>query len=97
MRIPWPIRRLTKGWSQVYKVSTYATDLEAAHERIVHNFKKLMSGHSLIWTELRVGELEWKGMRFEIDVEAYDRKQANFVGAAQGFCIRPDLLEERTA
>jgi hypothetical protein len=56
-----------------------------------------MSGHCLIWTELRVGELEWKWVRFESDVEAYNRKKANFLGAAQGFCIRPDLLEERTA
>ena len=36
-----------------------------------------------------------KGRRFEIDEEAYDPKQEHFLGAAQGFCIRPDSTERK--
>lgn len=61
-----------KGWSQVYKIVTYTTDLQAAHERVVYNMKKWMPGHRPIWTELGVRELGLKEMRFEIDVEAYE-------------------------
>lgn len=59
---------------QVYKVVTYATDLQAAHERVVYNLKKWMPEQRPIWTELGVKELGLKEMRFEIDVEAYDGK-----------------------
>lgn len=64
-----------KGWAQVYKVVTYATDVHAAHERIVHNLRTWMPGQGPIWTELGVRELGLKEMRFEIDVEAYDGSQ----------------------
>lgn len=61
-----------KGWSQVYKIVTYATDLQAAHERIVFNIRKWAPNHKPIWTELGVKELGLPTMNFEIDVEAYD-------------------------
>lgn len=70
-----------KGWSQVYKVVTYSTDIKSQHESIVKNLRKWMPNHRAIWTELGVKELGLDTMHFEIDVEAYDVEGA---AAAQG-------------
>lgn len=65
-----------KGWSQVYSVMTYSTDIQAQHERIVENLKKWMPNHHAVWTELGVKELGGgPAMRIEIKVEAYDPQQ----------------------
>ena len=61
-----------KGWSQVFRVVTYSTDIPSQHERIVYNLKKWMPNHQAIWTELGVNQLGSNKMHFEIDVEAYD-------------------------
>ncbi|KAI9151330.1 putative L-PSP endoribonuclease family protein [Paramyrothecium foliicola] len=61
-----------EGWSQVYRVVTYSTDIYSQHERIVYNLKKWMPNHQVVWTELGVNQLGSDKMHFEIDVEAYD-------------------------
>ncbi|OAA81557.1 Endoribonuclease L-PSP/chorismate mutase-like protein [Akanthomyces lecanii RCEF 1005] len=61
-----------RGLAQAYKVVTYATDLAAAHEHIVRNLRRWMPENPPIWTELGVAALGAPGMKFEIDVEAYD-------------------------
>lgn len=64
-----------KGWSQVYKVRSYHTQLnEEAQNAMVRNFKKWMSDHKAVWTCLQVGRLGEDNMRVEIEVEAYDPK-----------------------
>jgi enamine deaminase RidA (YjgF/YER057c/UK114 family) len=61
-----------KGWSQVYLVRTYSTDIPAQSEALVRNLKKWMPGHRAVWTQLGVKELGAKGMRVEVEVEAWD-------------------------
>lgn len=64
-----------KGWSQVYKVRSYHTQLnEEAQNAMVRNFKKWMPDHKAVWTCLQVGRLGEDNMRVEIEVEAYDPK-----------------------
>ncbi|KAI9658511.1 MAG: hypothetical protein M1831_003949 [Alyxoria varia] len=65
-----------KGWSQVYRVVTYSTDIKSQHQHIVRNLKKWMPEHYAVWTELGVKELGSEAMHFEIDVEAYDEEGA---------------------
>jgi hypothetical protein len=65
-----------KGFSQVYKIVTYSTDMRAQHEHIVRNLKKWFPDHSPIWTELGVTQLGVDEMHFEIDVEAHDPQGA---------------------
>jgi enamine deaminase RidA (YjgF/YER057c/UK114 family) len=65
-----------KGWSQVYRVVTYSTNIAPQHDRIVENFRKWMPDHCPVWTELGVKELGLDVMNFEIDVEAYDEEGA---------------------
>ncbi|KAM3448617.1 hypothetical protein MY3296_007650 [Beauveria thailandica] len=65
-----------KGWSQVFRVVTYSTDIPSQHERIVYNLNKWMPDHRPVWTELGVKELGSNKMHFEIDVEAYDPEGA---------------------
>lgn len=62
------------GWSQVYRIVTYCTDISAVDERIRYNLKKWMPNHQAVWTELGVKELGIKTMHIEIDVEAYDNR-----------------------
>lgn len=61
---------------QAYKVVTYATDVAAAHEHIVRNLRRWMPENPPMWTELGVAALGAPGMKFEIDVEAYDPEGA---------------------
>lgn len=64
-----------KGWSQVYKVRSYHTQLnEEAQNAMVRNFKKWMPDHKAVCTCLQVGRLGEDNMRVEIEVEAYDPK-----------------------
>ncbi|KAI1392943.1 YjgF-like protein [Hypoxylon trugodes] len=65
-----------KGWTQVYRVVTYSTDIKATHQRIVENFRKWMPDHQPVWTEIGVKELGLPIMHFEIEVEAYDPQGA---------------------
>jgi enamine deaminase RidA (YjgF/YER057c/UK114 family) len=65
-----------KGWSQVYRVVTYSTNIAPQHERILENLRKWMPDHCPVWTELGVKELGLDTMNFEIDVEAYDEEGA---------------------
>jgi enamine deaminase RidA (YjgF/YER057c/UK114 family) len=67
-----------KGWSQVYRVVTYSTDIPSQHEHMVRNLRKWMPDHHAVWTELGVKELGGgEAMHFEIDVEAYDPEGAS--------------------
>lgn len=69
-----------QGFSQVYKVVTYSTDIQSQNEHIVRNLRKWMPGHAAIWTELGVKELGGgEQMHFEIDVEAFDPEGASAV------------------
>lgn len=61
-----------EGWTQVYKIVTYSTDIPAQHERIVENLRKWMPGHRAVWTEVGVKMLGVEEMRFEVEVEAWD-------------------------
>jgi enamine deaminase RidA (YjgF/YER057c/UK114 family) len=66
-----------KGWSQVYKVTTYSTNLPEQHEHIVRNLKKWLPDRKATWTEVGVKELGAPNMRFEVEVEAYDPEGAS--------------------
>ncbi|KAF3054767.1 hypothetical protein CFAM422_013252 [Trichoderma lentiforme] len=73
-----------KGWSQVYRVVTYSTDIKATHDLIVANYRRHMPGHHPTWTELGVKELGLPTMHIEIEVEAYDPEGATTeLGQAQ--------------
>ncbi|KAI1800398.1 YjgF-like protein [Daldinia bambusicola] len=65
-----------KGWSQVYRVMTYSTDIKATHDHIVENFKRLMPDHQPVWTEVGVKALGLDTMHIEIEVQAYDAEGA---------------------
>ncbi|QDS69480.1 hypothetical protein FKW77_006456 [Venturia effusa] len=65
-----------KGWSQVYRVTTYSTDVKSQSEIIIANLRKWMPEHKATWTQLGVKELGLDTMHFEIDVEAYDEEGA---------------------
>lgn len=65
-----------KGWSQVYKVLTLSTSIPEQHDAIVRNLKAWMADHAATWTEAGVSHLGAEGMRFEIEVEAYDPEGA---------------------
>lgn len=61
-----------KGWSQVYRVVTYSTDIPSQHAFINANLKKWMPNHKPVWTEIGVKQLGLEAMHFEIEVEAHD-------------------------
>lgn len=65
-----------KGWSQVYRVITYCTDIKAVHARIVENFRKWMPDHQPTWTTIGVRELGLDTMHIEVEVQAYDEEGA---------------------
>lgn len=72
-----------KGWSQVYRIVTYSTDIPTQSERIVYNIRKWMPDYPPVWTQLAVSGLGSDKMRFEIDVEAYDPEGAAAVSQAK--------------
>lgn len=61
-----------KGWSQVFRVTTYLLDIPSSHDRIVENYRKWMPQHCPIWTEIGVRQLGAPGMRIEIEVVAFE-------------------------
>ncbi|KAK4108079.1 endoribonuclease L-psp family protein [Canariomyces notabilis] len=72
-----------KGWSQVYRVNLYTTDLsEAAMTAWAGCMQKWLGpDHRPILTGVGVAKLALPGMRFEIEVVAYDPEPE---GAARG-------------
>lgn len=66
-----------KGWSQVYKINSYHTDM--SHSTLMHmveGIKKRMPDHKPILTCVGVTQLGIEGMRVEIEVAAYDPEGA---------------------
>ncbi|KAH7175357.1 Endoribonuclease L-PSP/chorismate mutase-like protein [Dactylonectria macrodidyma] len=62
-----------KGWSQVFRVNSYHTDLtNEVTGLMVENFKKWMPDHQVIWTQIGVAKLGAEGMNVEIEVSAHD-------------------------
>lgn len=72
-----------EGWAKVVKVTTYSTDLPGQHAEIVRNLRRWMPGQGsrAVWTEVGVKELGAPGMRFEVEVEAWDPEGAQGGGA----------------
>jgi len=61
-----------KGWSQVYRVRIYTTDLgEEGMGEMVRNLKTWMPDHQPILTGVGVAQLAFPGMRIEIEVCAH--------------------------
>ncbi|EXJ78172.1 hypothetical protein A1O3_09333 [Capronia epimyces CBS 606.96] len=60
-----------KGWSDVYAVRSWHTNLDESFPVIVEQFKKAMPDHAPIWTCVGVASLAIPGMEIEIDCEAY--------------------------
>jgi enamine deaminase RidA (YjgF/YER057c/UK114 family) len=66
-----------KGWTQVFRVTSYHTDLTPEVTAIMTaNFRKYMPDHQPIWTEIGVQKLGADGMNVEIEVVAYDPEGA---------------------
>ncbi|KAL6409272.1 hypothetical protein AUP68_05644 [Ilyonectria robusta] len=66
-----------KGWSQVFRVTSYHTDLTNEVTALMgENFKKWMPDHQPIWTEIGVAKLGAEGMNVEIEVVAHDPEGA---------------------
>ncbi|KAF2995178.1 hypothetical protein E8E14_003438 [Neopestalotiopsis sp. 37M] len=62
-----------KGWSQVFRVTTYHVPInDEAMGAVIRNFKKWMPDHQPIWTCLGVTRLAKDDMRVEIEVVAHD-------------------------
>lgn len=62
-----------KGWSQVYRVNSYHTDLSPELTALMtQNFGKWMPDHKSIWTMIGVKQLGAPDMHVEIEVVAYD-------------------------
>jgi enamine deaminase RidA (YjgF/YER057c/UK114 family) len=73
-----------KGWSQVYKVRIYLTDLgEPSLVAAVRNLQKWMPDHQPTATCLGVSQLAFPGMRVEIEVIAHDEEGAKAAAAAK--------------
>jgi enamine deaminase RidA (YjgF/YER057c/UK114 family) len=73
-----------QGWSQVYKIRLYLTDLgEASVMAAVRNLKKWLPGHRPILTCIGVSQLGLPGMRVEIEVVAHDVQGAEGAAAAK--------------
>jgi enamine deaminase RidA (YjgF/YER057c/UK114 family) len=73
-----------KGWSQVYKVRIYLTDLgEPSLVAAVRNLKKWSPDHQPTATCLGVNQLALPGMRVEIEVIAHDEEGAKAAAAAK--------------
>lgn len=66
-----------KGWSQVYRVNSYHTEITPeATAAMTANFKKWMPDHKPIWTQTGTTMLGAPGMRVEIEVVAHDPEGA---------------------
>ncbi|EQB48734.1 endoribonuclease L-PSP [Colletotrichum gloeosporioides Cg-14] len=68
-----------KGWSQVFRIRLYALDEAWTPEgmgRMVENMKRWAPDHAPILTGVGVSKLGQPGMRIEVEVSAYDPKEA---------------------
>lgn len=66
-----------KGWSQVYRINLYVTDLsEATMGAWAACMQKWVSDHRPILTGVGVAKLAFPGMRVEIEVAAHDPEGA---------------------
>ncbi|KAF7540793.1 hypothetical protein G7Z17_g12099 [Cylindrodendrum hubeiense] len=66
-----------KGWSQVFRVNSYHTDLtDEVTALMTENFRKWMPDHQPIWTQIGVAKLGAKDMNVEIEVLAHDPEGA---------------------
>ncbi|KAL8918471.1 MAG: hypothetical protein Q9172_005412 [Xanthocarpia lactea] len=66
-----------KGWSQVFRVNSYNTDMsDEAFRHMVRNFKKWMPDHQPLLTCVGVTKLGIEGMHIELEVSAYDEEGA---------------------
>lgn len=66
-----------KGWSQVFRVNSYHTDMsDEALRHMVKNLKKWMPDHQPLLTCVGVTKLGLEGMHIEIEVSAYDEEGA---------------------
>ncbi|KAI9151523.1 hypothetical protein HJFPF1_08727 [Paramyrothecium foliicola] len=66
-----------KGWTQVFRVNSYHTDLTDEVTAIMKkNFEKYMPDHAPIWTEIGVKKLGAPTMNVEIEVSAFDPEGA---------------------
>ena len=73
-----------KGWSQVYKIRLYLTDLgEPSMVASVRNLKKWLPDHRPILTCIGVTQLGLPGMRVEIEVIAHDEEGAKALAVAK--------------
>ena len=61
-----------KGWSQVFRVNTYHTEITPeVSAQVVANYKKYMPDHKPIWTCIGTPRLGDEKMRVEIEVAAH--------------------------
>ncbi|KAL8916607.1 MAG: hypothetical protein Q9208_008420 [Pyrenodesmia sp. 3 TL-2023] len=61
-----------KGWSQVFRVNTYHTDMsDEALDHMVKNLRKWMPDHQPVLTVVGVAKLGREDMRIEVEVSAY--------------------------
>ena len=65
-----------RGWSQVYRVVTYSTDIRATHDAVVRNLRRWMPDNKPVWVEVGVAAFGLDTMHFEIEVEAFDPEGA---------------------
>ncbi|KAL8909656.1 MAG: hypothetical protein Q9171_004961 [Xanthocarpia ochracea] len=66
-----------KGWSQVFRVNSYHTDMsDKALRYTVENLRKWMPDHQPLFTCVGVTKLGIESMRIEIEVSAYDEEGA---------------------
>lgn len=66
-----------KGWSQVFRVNSYHTDITPELTAIMKEcYEKWMPDHKPIWTQIGVAKLGADGMNVEIEVSAHDPEGA---------------------
>ncbi|KAI1372675.1 YjgF-like protein [Hypoxylon crocopeplum] len=66
----------SKGWSQVYRIVTYHTDIKSTSDFVIQNFKRWLPNHQPTWTMIGVKELGLETMHIEVEVQAYDEEGA---------------------
>ncbi|KAL9627871.1 MAG: hypothetical protein Q9204_006273, partial [Flavoplaca sp. TL-2023a] len=73
-----------KGWSQVFRVNSYHTDMsDEALRYTIQNLKEWMPDHQPLFTCVGVTKLGIEGMRIEIEVSAYDEEGAEVARKAR--------------
>lgn len=80
-----------KGWSQVFRVNSYHTDMsDDALRHMVKNLKEWMPNHKPLLTCVGVTQLGLEGMHIEIEVSAYDEE-----GAEEARTARAAVAEKK--